>query len=355
MEGISDLGYINARIHGLRSYLLPRGRLESFSEISTLGELIEELRESSYREFIQKALISGDQLHAIDVAINEYLGFIAKKILSVTGGDPQRIFDLFFLRWDYTNLKIALRGLITEVRLDRNFIPYGKLGLDELATISASTSLQEAYNWLQTYRSVLSRPIRTLLTEPLDLFLLDTTLDHSYYLYVIENLNILKDRKNASIALDFIYDEIEVKNILNLLQIMSKMHNNILLPLLDIQKLIYPGKKRSSTRILNELIQTRNIGAILEICKLSTYRQLLESYPSITAVVEDQEEVARQIETQFIRDQIKKAHKGVSDIYLGFAYLWQLLAETRNIRLISHGIFGFMHPDDIRRYLIFGR
>ncbi|NHJ02589.1 MAG: hypothetical protein EAX86_10665 [Candidatus Heimdallarchaeota archaeon] len=355
MAGISDLGYINARIHGLRSYLLPKSRMESFSDLSSLGELIEELRESSYREFIQRALISGDQLHAIDVTLNEYLGFIAKKILSITGEEPHEIYSLIFLRWDYTNLKIALRGLTTEVRLDRNLIPYGQLGLDELANIAASSTLQEAYNWLQTYRSPISRAIRPLLEYPFDLFQLDTALDQSYFLSVIRKLNSLKDQKNAQIALDMIYEEVELRNVLNLFQIMSKMYNNILLPIFDMKKIIFPKRVGASIQFLNELIQNRNIGGILEICKLSSYRHIFEVYPSIPALIEDQDEVTIQIEIQFVKNQIRKAHKGVSDMNLGIAYIWQLFAETRNLRLIAHGIFGFMHPDDIRRYLVFGR
>ena len=60
------------------------------------------------------------------------------------------------------------------------------------------------------------------------------------------------------------------------------------------------------------------------------------------------------IENDFISRQIRRRHFGETDIRLGLGYFWQLMAETRNLRIIVHGIFGFLHHDDIRRHFVFG-
>ena len=67
--GVVGIGYNNARFHGLRSYLLPRAQIEAMAEFSSLDQVITELRNSSYQEFIERALLTGDKLHALDIAI----------------------------------------------------------------------------------------------------------------------------------------------------------------------------------------------------------------------------------------------------------------------------------------------
>ncbi|MHA1971371.1 MAG: V-type ATPase subunit [Candidatus Hodarchaeales archaeon] len=345
MVGIKDIGYINARFHGLRSHLLDSSQLIQMVEISSLGEFIQILRETPYREFLQRALFLGDELYSIDTAINEYVSSIAHKILGFVGGELKDIFSMLFSRFDVSNLKIALQGLISDIDVDRSLIPFGTLSITQLTDISRASDLKEVYDLLYTYRSPLARALRPFINEKLDLSKVNLSLDGYYYSSVFQALS-QRQGKNIEIAQKMFREELEYLKFSFLVTYISLKYKKETQPEIEEQALVSLFDPTTRT-----LIQNKDINGMISSIKHSRYGYVFDKYNTPKDIAQNTL-LASELQKEFILKQVRKAHNDRESIILGLSYFWQLYAEMINLRLISHGIFGSVQKEKIRRSLI---
>ncbi|MHA1213779.1 MAG: V-type ATPase subunit [Candidatus Hodarchaeales archaeon] len=349
MVGIEDVGYINARFHGLRSHLLSSSELIEMTEVSSLSDLIQLLRGTSYREFIQRTLLLGDELYSIDTALNEYVSSIAKKILRFTEGEIKDIFIMLFSRFDVSNLKIALQGLVSDVVLDESLMPCGQLSIGQLSKISRANDLKEAYDILYTYRSPLARPLRDFINKELDFFLINTALDKYYFENIFDILGKRLEMgkgNNIQIALEMFREELEYVKLSFIVNFISLRYKKELQPDIDLQPLVY-----LYDHTVRDLVQEGDITGMISFLKRSRYRSIFEKYKTPKNIAQDTL-LTSELEKCFVLKQIRKAHLDRESIVMGLSYFWQLYSELRNMRLISHGIFGSVQREIIRRNLI---
>ncbi len=194
----ADLGYINARVRGMKSRLLGSEFFASALDMSDFRSFVTALAQSPYGRDLEEAQARFDDLKAIDHALASNFQQTTRSILNFSDGQPQELIALLLLRYDLNNLKSIARakhaGRSTE-DIKEVLFPAGNLKLALLEVAASSSDMAAAAQALgasqSPLRSVFLRASQQYQSDQ-DLYALELTLDRAYYRIVMERLQQLR-------------------------------------------------------------------------------------------------------------------------------------------------------------------
>lgn len=182
-----DFGYINARVKGMRSRLLPPGRLEELLGLADLESFIHALANTPYGPELQEALTRYQGLRAVDEALMRAFQKVARKILGFSEGKAKALIQVFLLQWDLHNLRTILRakhaGHSPEAT-EQNLVPAGELTEVRLRELLAQPDLTALANTLATWEHPLAEALLAAVRQyeaTKDLLSLELSLDQGYF------------------------------------------------------------------------------------------------------------------------------------------------------------------------------
>jgi vacuolar-type H+-ATPase subunit C/Vma6 len=355
LAGSTNQGYIAARFYGMRSRLLKTDdyrRLLSFTDINSF---ITDLRNlPTYKNVLEDRLLLEDPLSAIDSAINIVLSDRIKKILRFTGGAYHDGFKLLSLRWEMSNVQLAIRGILKKVKYQPPFIPLGDLNLSELSYLSDISDLDEALSYLESILSPLAFVVRLLISQnipPTDLDAIDGVFNQSYQLLINKRLKDLKNRKISKIMKKMITEEREFENTKSILNFIGKLSRGKTFAPPEFSSLIFPGKARIKPEEIEKAVRNKDVRALQNILLRTSYQEIIKQMIEVTGVSSELLIYVEEVERHFFQSQIRKRFKRHS-FNLGLAYFWQMTIEARNLRVLAHGIENFTR-EEVERRLFF--
>jgi vacuolar-type H+-ATPase subunit C/Vma6 len=353
LAGSTNSGYIAARIYGMRSRLLKSDDYEELHASTDIASLITNLRgTTTYKQALEEALLLEDPLTAIDSAINNVLSRRMKRILKFTGGDYHKTFKMMSLRWEVSNVHLAIRSIIGKTEFPLNFIPLGPLDIDELIYIAKVPNLTEALRYLESTLNPLATPVRTIIDEdipPSDLNAIDGVFNQFYQQLMSNQLEKIEDNQIADIMRNMILEEREFENAKFILNLIGKISRGTLLPSTDFNSVIFPGKARIRAEEVEKATRSKDINSLRRILQRTTYREVFKEVLDIGSSQVLQQNV-EEVERLFYANQVRKRFKKPT-FNLGLAYFWQMVLEARNLRLITHGVETFTREETSRRMI----
>ncbi|MFX0207645.1 MAG: V-type ATPase subunit [Candidatus Hodarchaeota archaeon] len=355
MAGSKNRGYIAARFYGMRSRLL---KIEDYRRLLTsndLNSLITNLRGTlTYKKALEEALLLEDPLTAIDSTINNVLSFRMKRILSFSGASYHQGFHLMTLRWDASNIHLAIRAIIEETTFPLNFIPLGHLNRDELLHLTKLSSLDEALIFLESTLNPFATAVRSIIEQDIplnDLSRIDGIFNYHYNKLISKSLAKINDKKIYAIVKKMINEEREFENTKIILNILGKLSRGTLPSTSNFEKVIIPGKARIKPEEINEAVRNKDINSLQEILRKTTYREIFDKRLLDTTASRGLHQYVEDVERLFYKNQVRKRFKTHS-FNLGLAYFWQMLIEARNLRILTHGLGNFTR-DEIERRIFY--
>src|SRR5690606_14340064 len=105
-----DLGYINARVRGLKSKLLGPAFTQAALEGTDFRAFLTALSQSPYMREVEEAQARYGGLAVVDSAVARNFYHTARSLLSFSDGKPRELIGLLLLRYDLANVKAIARG-----------------------------------------------------------------------------------------------------------------------------------------------------------------------------------------------------------------------------------------------------
>ena len=348
---LSDYGYVNARVRGMRSYLLTEDFFLRLVEAPDADAIQSMLEQTVYRREVTEAFLMKPERPDYDQALSLNMIAAFRKISDSTGGEAHMLCSVLMSRYDVQNIKTILRGKkgnATSTEILNLMVPVGEIKMDVLENIAKGREVRDCINTMVStqmkYGRVLAAAYPDYIKEDQDLSVLELALDKFHYQDDIAKLKG-KD-SNVRMIREMLSAEIDLRNISTLVRVRGlKLDDE------EVEKLRIGG----GTLTQEQFLALQRLGDIVQI--VSEYpdprtRKLLEK-----ALSEYQEEdiVAfdKELEHELIRRGAAMSNVDVLGIGVIIGYMWQKQNEIINLRIVLRGKAMDRPQADIKKDLFF--
>lgn len=348
---LSDYGYVNARVRGMRSHLLTKEYFMQLVEASSFEALHSLLEQTVYRREINEAILVHPERPDYDQALSLNLIGSFRKIHDSTGGEAHRLVTVLLSKYDLLNVKSVLRGKkgnATPSEITNLLIPVGSVRMDALEQMAQEREIRDVIDTMNTLQVRYAAPL--LAAYPVyqkkdqDLAVLEVALDKFHYQHAIGQLRG-KD-KNVEMVRQMISGEIDMKNISTLVRIRGlKLEDE------EVENLRIPGGMLTEEQFLG----LHRLGDIVQLVSEypdPRYRRLLEKalseYQEIDLVAFD-----RELEHELTRRAVAMSNVDVLSIGVIVGFLGAKENEIVNLRIVLKGKNMDQAQAEIKKDLFF--
>ncbi len=183
----ADFGYVNARVRGLRSRLLPEGFFGEQVGAGGFAELSAALAQSPYARELDEARAEHGPLAAVDAALARNFVRVTGSLLDASRGAAHELIALLLRRYDLANLKAVVRGLHAGRTADETMVavlPAGSLNASVLRAMAGAEDAAAAGQVLAIARHPLSEAFRkgaAAYRDDGDLLRFEVALDRAFH------------------------------------------------------------------------------------------------------------------------------------------------------------------------------
>jgi V/A-type H+/Na+-transporting ATPase subunit C len=159
----ADFGYVNARVRGLRSRLLPDGFFGEQVAGEGFAALSGALAQSPYAREVEEARGEHGPLAAVDAALARNFVRVTQLLLDASSGAAHDLIALLLRRYDLANLKAIVRGLHAGRDADETMVavlPAGSLGVGVLRAMAGAADAAAAGQILALAKHPLAEAFR---------------------------------------------------------------------------------------------------------------------------------------------------------------------------------------------------
>jgi V/A-type H+-transporting ATPase subunit C len=354
---MSDFDYGNARLHAMKSRLLPRQTLEELAGIGSFSSLINALTKTGYQEAIEMALVQFTGMEALNRARHADLVNTIGKVRRFYQGKAADLVSWVLCRYDVDNVKTILRGLSQHVPADEilaGTIPVGQLLAADLARLIRSANPRDAIDLLATWRIPLSQSLLALRAERpgAGLFEMELALEGWYYRAAMRAAD---DQGSAALRAVLRLD-MDVKNILTALRLVGLTEAAAFLRQrfnADDARPLFVGSGNISLELLLEVAAQSSIRRAVNKLDGTPFGSML------TGALGQYAATGRLSEFEYFlaKRQLRYASSLLFSDPLGIGVMVGYLAlktvETNNLHRIAQGVDMNEDPDLIRAELFF--
>lgn len=348
---LSDYGYVNARVRGMRAHLLTKEFFMRLVEAENFEALHNLFDQTVYRREINEAVLMNPERPDYDQALSLNLFSSFKKILDSTGGKPHRLVTILLSRYDIQNIKTIMRGKkggAVPSEIVSMLVPLGSISMDILQEMSGARELRNVLDILAENRIKYARPMLEkfpdFVRRDQDLAVLELALDKFYLKDVIDQLR--EKDKNVEMVRQIFVGEIDLRNISTIVRIRGlRLEDH------EVIDLCIPGGTLSQEQFL-ELVRIGDVEQIVLAYPDPQYRRVLERalelYQLIDVVAFD-----RELERELIRIGVGMSNVDVLGVGVIIGYMSAKQNEIINLRILLRGKMIGQSPDEIRETLFF--
>lgn len=348
---LSDYGYVNARIRGMRSHLLLKDFFMRMVEAEDFGQIHTMLEGTVYRREINEAILMDPERPDYDQAFNINLVNAFRRIHDSTGGDARKLVGLLLSRYDVQNIKTILRskrGDAIPTETIKLMVPAGDLKPDILELLARQRGIREVVSAMFSHGIKYAAPLMGALdrffNREQDMSVLELALDKYYYQNTIDFLS--GKNRNVEMVRTMFSGEIDLRNISTLVRIRGLKVDEE-----ELSGLFIPGGILSSDDFF-ALNQLGDIAGIVAEYPDPRFRRLLEKamseYQETDIVAFD-----RVLEREQVRRGVGMSNVDVLSIGVVIGYLWAKQNEIINLRITLKGKTLEQTQAEIKRELFF--
>lgn len=346
-----EVGYVNARVRGMHSFLLEKNRLDSLILKPDLDSLISELENTPYREDIQRAFVTVSGIRGVEYALRLNLIRTYRKILSFVEGEAgEKYIHIFLRRWDVHNIKTIIRGKKVHIppqEIQDCLVPAGELDEATLSELLKQPDVKAVIDLLATWGHEYSIPLTRHFEEYIersDLVILEYALDQYYYQ---QSLSLVSgNSKDEKIMRDLVSTEIDVTNIKSIFTLLRDGIDPD-----DAWNVLLPGGKYLDEKKMAAMIGVGAIADLFPLLEATPYRFLAglrdPKNPRMKMSV-----YQNALDKFLITCGIKAFRGDPLSITIIIGYLWEKYTEIINLRIIARCKNAMITPEEMEAELI---
>lgn len=349
---LSDYGYVNARVRGMRSHLLTKEFFMKLVEADSFETLNSLLDQTIYRREVNEAVLLDPERPDYDRALSLNTVAAFRKVHDASGGEAHQLVTILLSRYDLLNVKTVLRGKhsgATPTEITNLLIPVGSLRMSTLEQMAQQRETRDVISYMASQQVPYAPPLvaayQVYLKKEQDLSVLEIALDRFHYASCMEQLGRRRD-KNVEMVRQNVSSEVDMKNISTLVRIRGvKLEDR------EVDSLRIPGGMLTEDQFLS-LHRLGDIVSLVNDFPDSRYRKLLER-----ALAEYQEEdivaFSKELEHEMVRRGTTVSNVDVLSIGVIIGYIWAKQNEVVNLRIVLKGKLMDQPQADIKKDLFF--
>src|SRR5512135_2648154 len=195
---MSDLFYLNTRLHAMRAQFLSRREYEMILALPDLSSINAALQETPYGHFIESTGGEAPEAARIEEALRRNVSQTLARLLAISSGDCAEAVRLVLGRWEVQAVKTVLRGMVSgasPAEILSSLVPTGlhdEAALEEMCRQADPRALAEL---MATWREPWGRPLLRALPEyrePRDLAVLESALDRCWVEQAMKRLGEIR-------------------------------------------------------------------------------------------------------------------------------------------------------------------
>jgi V/A-type H+-transporting ATPase subunit C len=346
------IGYVNARVRGMRSRLFDRKMYETLLHKPDIDTFIAELEKTPYKEDIEKASVRADGIHNVEEALRFNLARIYRLILDMAHDEPfEPHIRVILNRWDVQNIKTILRGKNVHVPAEEVLeclIPAGELDDVTLVEMVKQPDIKAVIDLLATWKYPYARVLTqhfSRYAKRRNLAVLEYALDKYYYEYA---LDAIRGRNyNDQLVRDILSTEIDTINLKTIFRLIRDK-----IGVEEGKNAFIPGGKIIEIETLLQLLASQNCRKVLDYLEGTPYDFLPEHHPISTNGV-NVSVLEKDLDRFLIGKGIRLFRGDPLSIAVVIGYIWAKDTEVKNIRIIARGKSAYLPEEELLEDLVY--
>lgn len=333
---MSDLFYLNTRLHAMRAQFLSRREYEMLLALPDLSSIAAALRETPYGQFIESTGGEVPEAARIEEALRRNVSQTLARLLAISSGDCADAVRLVLGHWEVQAVKTVLRGLVSgayPAEILSSLVPTGlhdEAALEEMCRQADPRALAEL---MVTWREPLGRALLRALAsfrEPRDLAILESALDRCWFEQAASRLREIRPASPGEDALS-LFVSLSVDT-MNLMTVLKEVGDRIV-PV-NRDRYLLPGGRIFDKNALDRIRASPTLAEALQEAGRSLFLRPLAALPAPAEGVPFLAVVERQLDRVLLGASRYLAR--VDPLGWGplVSFLLDKLREVRNLRMI---------------------
>lgn len=353
MENTDALApYMNSRICGMRSRLLPRAELENLLDLGDAARMADALLSGSYQQEMAEALTRFHGADAVEEAVTRNLVATFNTLFGLTQGRLRELTQIFLLRWDLVAVKSLLRARrhnLDEATASMGLMPGPSLTSALQKSFLAHDTMESLVGALASWRPAFCAVLEEALPEyqaENEVTPLEERLDREYFVSSVKLLRSADDvdAKILRTALQMEIDRINMRTIFQLKD--PSLGLDELAERLLPYGLLHAG-------VLQNMAGARDAQHASELLAGTLYKEMADRF-FMFAQTQRYSPLERLFESLIIRHLKRESRVHVMSIAVLMHYTWLKYNEVVNLRLIARGEASKLPRGRIREEVVYG-
>ncbi|NYT05027.1 MAG: V-type ATP synthase subunit C [Methanomicrobiales archaeon] len=344
-----EIGYVNARVRGMKGRLLQPEALEKMLHKPDVEAIISQLEGTAYHEDLERASVQYAGIYCIEHALRMNLVRTYRTILRIIGGEPFAFcIHIFLNKWDIQNIKTVLRGKHVHIPHEETLaclVPAGELDEATLVELVKQPDIRSIIDMLATWEILYALPLTKAYPRyqaKRDLAVLEYALDKFYFGRALASLQ--GRSYNEAIVRNLLQTEIDITNIKSLLRLLRDKVSAE-----DGRAVLIPGGKHLDVAFLSRLMSQGGEDALAGLARTP----YASAHPAGRLAGKEISVYEKELDRMLVTQGIGAGRGDPLSIALVIGYLWLKSNEITNIRIISRCKNAFVPDDEIREELMY--
>lgn len=345
------VAYYNARVHAMKSELLPQSQIEEMIDRGDVDFMTSALLSSSYKVEMAESLTLYSGTDAIEDAVSRHVVKVFQKLNGLALADFKYPVNVFLGRWDLVAVKALIRNRHHEMDYDtgrHTLIPGPKLTVALLSSFAAQNTMEDLVAALAGWNPDLCGCLRGQLKayrSSNNPAVFESALDNTYFVSHVRKLNQPEDANQMFVcrALQMEIDRINLRTLFQLRDAEVSVD--------DIMGRMLPSGMLGS-RLLRDMASAGAPERAIELLGPTMYSRLVEGMYSYLQTGRFSP-FERMFERLMMAWLVRKARSEVFGIAVLMSYTWLKYNEAMNLRMIALGDARHLPRGRIREEVLF--
>ena len=343
--------YYNARVHAMKSELLPHSQIEEMMEREDTGFMTSALLSSPYKVDMAESLTLYSGTDAIEDAISRNVVKVFQKLDGMALGDFKYVVGVFLARWDLDAVKALIRNRHHGMDFEtgrHTLIPGPKLTVALLSSFAANDTVEDLVAGLAAWNPELCGCLPGQLTayrETNNPAVFESALDDTYFVGHVRRLNLGEDENRMFLrrALQMEIDRINLRTLFQLREADVSVD--------DILGRMLPSGTLGP-RLLRDMAGAGAPERAIELLGPTMYARLVEGMYSYLQTGRFSP-FERMFERLMMAWLIRNARGQSFGIAVVMSYTWLKYNEAMNLRMIALGEARHLPRGRVREEVFF--
>ncbi len=348
----ADLGYMNARVRGMRGGLLKRTDYGPLVKAQSADEVMERLRSTQYAADIEAASTRSEKAEEIiSIAVKNSLSNSFSSLWRIAPDGAKPLLKAVFTSWEVFDIKTIMRGIARRVKREEiqdALVPAGDFDAGSLNTLMTAKDIPDLVRFLETWASPYARPLKKGLPafeRDGRLIEMEVALDKRSSEMLIEALS--HGGGDAALMREWLSMKIDLANVLTLFKILGQGYSGE-----GAAEFFIEGGKALKRQAFMDLAAEKDGEELLT--KLRARITDIGMAQALAAIDPKDPLLMEEIFEEALEKRLSKlASTDPLTIALAASYIFKKVRETKNLRLIARAKSFAMPEAEIERLLIY--